>query len=148
MADTDYLELAEAFLEEARCDLKVADILIAHIKPRLEESVRRGGADDEVFYLGRRTLFHLQQATEKLIKAYALVYIAPMEESLEKLGIRLKTHIDAKKMGHEPHGKLARFMEEIAENWESVVTESVCCQARSKNYSRSSINNTQVKETK
>jgi len=121
LADADHLELAEAFLEEARCDLKVADILIAHIKPRLEESVRRGEADDEVFYLGRRTLYFLQQAAEKLIKAYALVYFAPMEESLKKHGIRLKTQIDAKKMGHDPHDKLVRLREEIVENRGSVM---------------------------
>jgi hypothetical protein len=121
LAGADHLKLAEAFLEEARCDLERADILIATIKPRVEESVRRGEADDVVFCRGRRILFLLQQATEKLIKAYALVYIAPMEERLKKHGIRLKTQIDAKKMGHAPHDKLVRLLEEIVENRGSIM---------------------------
>jgi arginase family enzyme len=57
------IELAEAFLREAKCDLETADILIKAIKPGSGEPVEQGLTEDELFCIGRRILFMLQQAT-------------------------------------------------------------------------------------
>jgi len=132
LADANHLELAGAFLEEARCDLKVADMLIAHIKPWLEESAGRGGADDEVFYLGRRTLYFLQQVAEKLAKAFILAYPKPLlenwrkivkrysgvdlpvpklREAIEKI-LEISDELEPKKIGHKPHEAVVKVLRE------------------------------------
>ena len=91
------IELAEAFLREAKCDLETADMLIATMKPRLEESMKHNKVDDEIFCIGRRTLFMLQQATEKLAKAFLIAYVA---------GSRLSP----RDIGHATHRKIIELL--------------------------------------
>jgi hypothetical protein len=115
LTDANHLELAEAFLKEARYDLETADILIAHIKPGLEESVRRGEADEEVFYMGRRILFLLQQATEKLAKAFILAYPKPLLENMRKI-VKMYSRVDL---------PVPKFIEEILEESDELEPESM-----------------------
>jgi hypothetical protein len=56
------------------------------MKPRLEESMKHNKVGDEVFCIGRRTLFHLQQATEKLAKAFLIAYVAGSRLSPRDIG--------------------------------------------------------------
>jgi len=85
LTGADYLKLVEAFLEEAKCDLKVIDILIKAMNPGSSEYVERSFMVDEIFCVGRRTLFLLQQATEKLAKAFILAYPEPLLENMGKI---------------------------------------------------------------
>lgn len=56
MTGADYLKLAEAFLDEAKCDLKVVDILIKATNPGSSKYVERGLTEDEIFCVGRRAI--------------------------------------------------------------------------------------------
>lgn len=85
MTGADYLKLAEAFLDEAKCDLKVVDILIKAMNPRPWKYAEQSLTEDEIFCIGRRTLFHLQQATEKLAKAFILAYPEPLLENMRRI---------------------------------------------------------------
>ena len=109
MSEVGSVELAEAFLKEARCDLETADILIATMKPLLEESMRHSEVDDEVFCIGRRTLFMLQQATEKLAKAFLMAYVA---------GPRLRP----REIGHASHRKIMEYLGDFLKEKDRIVS--------------------------
>jgi HEPN domain-containing protein len=127
------IELAKAFLKEAKCDLETADILIATMKPRLEESMKHNKVDDEVFCVGRRTLFMLQQATEKLAKAFILAYPKPLLENMRKIvkrcsGVDLPVlkfskelleesdELEPESMGHKPHEAIVKLLRKYLDN--------------------------------
>jgi len=109
LSEVGSVELAEAFLKEARCDLETADILIATMKPLLEESMRHSEVDDEVFCIGRRTLFMLQQATEKLAKAFLMAYVA---------GPRLRP----REIGHASHRKIMEYLGDFLKEKDRIVS--------------------------
>jgi len=77
-----------AFSEEAYWDLVAAKSLLQSMELRL------CGEDPKVFYLGRRVLYLLQQASEKVVKAYLLGYFKPL---LEKLTLPHNIKIDRSK---------------------------------------------------
>jgi hypothetical protein len=54
------------------------------------EPVEQGLTEDEVFCIGRRTLFMLQQATEKLAKAFLIAYV-------------VRTRLRPRDIGHASH---------------------------------------------
>jgi hypothetical protein len=104
-----------AFSEEAYWDLEAAKHLLQFIDLRL------CGTDPKVFYLGRRVLYLLQQASEKAVKAYLLGYFKPLLEKLtlprnikiarskhfevHRISELLRNILDlvkAEKIGHEP----------------------------------------------
>ena len=103
MSEAGNLELAEAFLREAKCDLEVADLLIKAVDSRPGEPVEQGLTEDELFCIGRRALFMLQQATEKLAKAFLIACV---------VGTRLRP----RDIGHASHRMvielLGRFLKE------------------------------------
>jgi len=127
------IELAGAFLREAKCDLETADMLIATMKPRLEESMKHNKVGDEVFCIGRRTLFMLQQATEKLAKAFILAYPKPLLENMRKIvkwysGVDLPVlkfskelleesdELEPESMGHKPHEAIVKLLRKYLDN--------------------------------
>jgi hypothetical protein len=91
------IELAEAFLREAKCDLETADILIKAIKPGSGEPVEQGLTEDELFCIGRRILFMLQQATEKLAKTFLIAYV-------------VGTRLHPRDIGHATHRKVIELL--------------------------------------
>jgi len=70
------IETATIYSEEAYWDLVAAKRLIQSLR---FESCNR---DEEVFYLGRRVLYLLQQVSEKAIKAYLIAYFKPFIRAL------------------------------------------------------------------
>jgi len=70
------IETATTYSEEAYWDLIAAKRLIQFLR---FESCNK---DKEVFYLGRRVLYLLQQASEKAIKAYLIAHFKPFIEAL------------------------------------------------------------------
>jgi len=72
------IELAGAFLREALCDLGVLDVLVKAVKPGSGDPVEQGLAVDELFCVGRRALFMLQQAAEEPAGVFILVYPKPI----------------------------------------------------------------------
>jgi hypothetical protein len=72
----DEIETAAMYSEEAYWDLIVAKKMLQFLK---FESCDK---DEEVFYLGRRVLYSLQQASEKAIKAYLIAYFKPFIKAL------------------------------------------------------------------
>jgi hypothetical protein len=116
LTGADYLKLVEAFLEEAKCDLKVVDILIKAMNPGLSKYIERGLTEDEIFCVGRRTLFLLQQATEKLAKAFILAYPEPLLENMGKV-VKRYSRIDL------PELKFARELLEISGEEEGDIQE-------------------------
>jgi hypothetical protein len=70
------IETVAMYSEEAYWDLVAAKKLIQFLR---FESCNR---DEEVFYLGRRVLYLLQQASEKAIKAYLIAYFKPFIRAL------------------------------------------------------------------
>jgi hypothetical protein len=65
----EIIRIARDFAEEAYWDLQVAKKLIENLK------LDNCNSNDEVFYIGRRVLYLLQQASEKAAKAYLFAYI-------------------------------------------------------------------------
>lgn len=116
MTGADYLKLVEAFLEEAKCDLKVVDILIKAMNPGLSKYIERGLTEDEIFCVGRRTLFLLQQATEKLAKTFIPAYPEPLLENMGKI-VKRYSRIDL------PELKFARELLEISGEEEGDIQE-------------------------
>jgi len=72
----DEIETATIYSEEAYWDLIAAKKMLQFLK---FESCDK---DEEAFYLGRRVLYLLQQASEKAIKAYLIAYFKPFIETL------------------------------------------------------------------
>lgn len=97
LTGANYLKLAEAFLEEAKCDLKVVDILIKATNPGLWKYAEQSLTEDEIFCVGRRTLFLLQQATEKLAKAFISAYPRPLLEYMGRI-VKKYSGIDLPKL--------------------------------------------------
>jgi hypothetical protein len=97
LSEVGNLELAEAFLREAKCDLEVADLLIKAVDSRPGGLVEQGLTEDELFCIGRRALFMLQQATEKLAKAFLIAYAA---------GTRLRP----RDIGHASHRMVTKLL--------------------------------------
>jgi ElaB/YqjD/DUF883 family membrane-anchored ribosome-binding protein len=97
LTGADYLKLAEAFLEEANCDLKVVDILIKATNPGLWKYAEQSLTEDEIFCVGRRTLFLLQQATEKLAKVFISAYPKPLLENMGRI-VKKYSGIDLPKL--------------------------------------------------
>jgi hypothetical protein len=116
LTGADYLKLAEAFLDEAKCDLKVVDILIKATNPGSSKYVERGLTEDEIFCVGRRALFLLQQATEKLAKAFILAYPEPLLRDIRKI-VKKYSRIDLPKL------KFARELLEISGEEEDDIQE-------------------------
>ena len=69
-------DIVSAFSEEAYWDLVAVEKLLNSLKSNSCED------NNGVFYLGRRTLYMLQQASEKTVKAYILGYFKPLLERL------------------------------------------------------------------
>jgi hypothetical protein len=67
--EPDIVSIAKDFAEEAYWDLQVAKKLLKKLKLSICKN------SDEVFYIGRRILYLLQQASEKAAKAYLFAYI-------------------------------------------------------------------------
>jgi hypothetical protein len=116
LTSANYLKLAEAFLEEAKCDLKVVDILIKAMNSGSSKCVERGLTEDEIFCVGRRALFLLQQATEKLAKAFILAYPEPLLRDIRKI-VKKYSRIDLPKL------KFARELLEISGEEEDDIQE-------------------------
>jgi hypothetical protein len=74
----DIIRIAKEFAEEAYWDLQVAKRLIENLK------LDTCSTNDEVFYIGRRVLYMLQQASEKIAKAFLLAYFKSWIEPLIK----------------------------------------------------------------
>jgi hypothetical protein len=72
----DEIETATIYSEEAYWDLIAAKRLLQFLR---FESCNK---DEEAFYLGRRVLYLLQQASEKAIKAYLIAYFKPFIKAL------------------------------------------------------------------
>jgi hypothetical protein len=79
------IELAGAFLREALCDLGVVDVLVKAVKPGSGDPVEQGLAVDELFCIGRRALFMLQQVAEEPAGAFILVYPKPVLETMREM---------------------------------------------------------------
>jgi hypothetical protein len=110
----DIIRIAREFAKEAYWDLQVAKRLFENLK--LNACVN----NDEVFYIGRRILYLLQQASEKAAKAYLFAYIKSWIEPLvilvgkvdksqypisrihEKLN-SLNNRLEPKQIGHKSH---------------------------------------------
>jgi hypothetical protein len=103
------LENAKAFAEEAKYDIEAADELVKNLDLNNCEN------DDRVFYLGRRSFFFLQQAVEKISKAYAfLLYLQFLDITSSSEHISLPQEkrdilkdipekLQPKRMSHSPH---------------------------------------------
>jgi hypothetical protein len=109
------IDIAGQFAKEAYWDLQVVRKLLEDLKLDTCES------DEQVFYIGRRVLYMLQQASEKVAKAYLFIYLKPwieemisivgevdrnkyykifqMQERFRNLGLKLKP----KQVGHKLH---------------------------------------------
>jgi len=128
LSEAGHVELAEAFLREAKCDLEVADILIKAVDSRPGELT-----EDELFCIGRRILFMLQQATEKLAKAFILAYPKPLLENMRKIvkrysGVDLPVlkfskelleesdELEPESMGHKPHEAIVNILRKYLDN--------------------------------
>ena len=78
----DIIRIAKDFAKEAYWDLQVAKILFENLK--LDTCMN----NDKVFYIGRRILYLLQQASEKAVKGYLFAYlrswIEPMVTTVNK----------------------------------------------------------------
>jgi CHASE3 domain sensor protein len=103
------VELAEAFLKEAKCDLEVAGILIKAVDSRPGDPVEQGLTEDELFCIGRRILFMLQQATEKLAKAFLIAYVA---------GTRLRP----RDIGHATHRKVIKLLRDFLREKDRIIS--------------------------
>ena len=66
--DKDIKELALAFVKEAKYDLELAKIVLKHVDATYKES------SEEILYINRRVLYLLQQASEKILKAYIMTF--------------------------------------------------------------------------
>ena len=75
----DIIRIAKEFAEEAYWDLQVAKRLIENLKLDICSN------NDEVFYIGRRILYMLQQASEKAAKAFLLAYFKSWIESISSI---------------------------------------------------------------
>jgi len=75
------LDFANNFIKEAEIDLNVANKLLSDIDLSKCES------DEEVFGIGRRILYNLQQASEKAIKASIFVVFKPIVRIITSIGI-------------------------------------------------------------
>jgi hypothetical protein len=72
------IRIARDFAKEAYWDLQIAKRLIENLK------LDTCSNNDEVFYIGRRVLYMLQQASEKIAKAFLLAYFKSWIEPLIK----------------------------------------------------------------
>jgi hypothetical protein len=110
----DIIRIAREFAEEAYWDLQVAKKLIKNLK------LDNCNNNDEVFYIGRRVLYMLQQASEKVAKAFLLAYfrswIEPVSSIVDKIENeyptishiqdklkKLSYNLNPKEIGHTPH---------------------------------------------
>jgi hypothetical protein len=100
------LENAKAFAEEAKYDIEAADKLLKNLDLNNCEN------DDRVFYLGRRSFFFLQQAVEKISKAYAFllqlwflkILSSPhIPQDKKDIFRRLLKELSPKRISHLPH---------------------------------------------
>jgi hypothetical protein len=98
----DDKEVAYAFSKEAYWDLILAKKLLQLIGPKSCDE------DDEIFYLGRRTLYLLQQASEKAIKAYLLAYFKRLLEML------MLHNVEIDRSRRFPVRKVSKLIEETA----------------------------------
>jgi HEPN domain-containing protein len=123
----DIIRIARDFAEEAYWDLQVAKRLIEDLKLDICSN------NDEVFYIGRRILYLLQQASEKAIKAYFFTYFKlwiesaisitgqvdrnkePMIFNIQRKLIRLSQDLEPKKIGHRPHSTFLKVVNNIYE---------------------------------
>jgi hypothetical protein len=125
------VELAEELLREAHYDLKLVKLIVNQLRCEFERST--SDCSDEVFYLGRRALYMLQQALEKATKAF-LVCIRPtvelidqmieycaihhsrisnVERTKEKLQRKIRNLIkllEPKSIGHDPHKTIEELL--------------------------------------
>jgi chorismate mutase len=118
----DEIKTAATYSEEAYWDLIAAKKMLQFL--RFESCDK----DEEVFYLGRRALYLLQQASEKAIKAHLITYFKPFIEALmlpenaidentpeqilmiHKLIEDTANLITAKNLGHEPGITISKAM--------------------------------------
>lgn len=131
MARSSSVELAEELLREAHYDLKLVKLIVNQIRRGSEQSI--SDCSDEVFYLGRRALYMLQQALEKATKAflvcirptvklidqmidYCAIYysrISNVERTKEKLQRKIRNLIkllEPKSAGHDPHKTIEELL--------------------------------------
>jgi HEPN domain-containing protein len=123
----DIISIAKDFAEEAYWDLQLAKRLFENLK--LDTCMN----NDEVFYIGRRILYFLQQASEKAIKAYFFTYFKLWVEStisitgqvdrnrehmifdIQRKLIRLSQDLEPKAIGHKPHSTFLKVVNSIYE---------------------------------
>jgi hypothetical protein len=61
------------------------DVLVKAVKPGSGGPVEQGLAEDELFCIGRRALFMLQQAAEEPAKGFILVWSKPLLETMREI---------------------------------------------------------------
>jgi hypothetical protein len=111
------------FIEEARCDLEIAEMIMRHERFKLGVCE----SDTGVFCLGRRALYMLQQAVEKATKAYYLAFFKVVVNNLANLAQlcestspraramrarlrNLSSKLEPLQISHAPHKTLVEIM--------------------------------------